>query len=210
MGLTLPWVQAEVHVDSQEISCYLNSNVWTSYKPSRENCLLYRALVYSLCSSWKSLDVEKPNSNSLMGERIRERSSGGGSTLRGSLSAGLVGGAGGGRCWTEVPLLHKVEGNWHYLAIPPLPSQSQKDSSIAICCLYKLKSVSWGKLCTQHALKTSVLVKLSEIIMNQQEKNSCAWVDRLHHTPVFNRWTIKSSGMGPWGVWISGQTIDYV
>ena len=116
----------------------------------------------------------------------------------------------GGRCWTEVPLLHKVEGNWHYLAIPPLPSQSQKDSSIAICCLYKLKSVSWGKLCTQHALKTSVLVKLSEIIMNQQEKNSCAWVDRLHHTPVFNRWTIKSSGMGPWGVWISGQTIDYV
>lgn len=34
LRLTLLWVQAEVHVDSQ-ISCYLNSTIWTRYKPSR-------------------------------------------------------------------------------------------------------------------------------------------------------------------------------
>ena len=46
MGLTLLWVQAEVHVASQEISCYLNSTIWTRYKPSRENCLLCWTLMY--------------------------------------------------------------------------------------------------------------------------------------------------------------------
>lgn len=53
-------------------------------------------------------------------------------------------------------------------------------------------------------------MKHLKISTHRQEKNSCAWIDRLHHTHTRKRWTIKSSGMGPWGIGSCGQTIDSV
>lgn len=128
MGLTLQWVQAEVHVDSQEISCYLNSAIWSRYKPNRENCILYRTLVYSVCCSLESLSVEKPSSNSVMGERIRGRASDRGTeTERVSASSDwgreLVTSASVEDCWRKLTL-------WADCTPPPTVSKGQPHGNL--------------------------------------------------------------------------------
>ena len=90
MGLTLLWVQAEVHVDSQEISCYLNSTIWTRYKPSRENCLLYWTLMYFSLLQLKKSRCRKIKFQQSDGKKDQRKNKWQQRIVRGSRPAGLV------------------------------------------------------------------------------------------------------------------------
>lgn len=59
--------QVEVHLDFEEISCYLNTGICSRYKPNRDDDIQYRTLVQSACSSLQRLHEEKSSSNNPMG-----------------------------------------------------------------------------------------------------------------------------------------------
>lgn len=126
--------------------CWLSGNKLLSkfnyldqIQTQQENCLLWLDNdVFHFAQLKRSLNVEKPNSNNPMGKRIKERTSGSKRIV--SVSASRACGRGAG---LKRSLLHNVEENWRYLnGSTPLPSPSQKDSSIAICCFIDEKLMS--------------------------------------------------------------------